>query len=62
MDHAVNLGVESLDLAEKAERALGVPFRVENDVKAAALGAAVLSGIAGSMAYLNLERASPPAS
>ncbi|MGI0520717.1 ROK family protein [Microbacterium maritypicum] len=54
VDHAVNLGVESLDLAEKAERALGVPFRVENDVKAAALGAAVLSGIAGSMAYLNL--------
>ena len=31
-----------------------MPFRVENDVKAAALGAAVLSGIAGSMAYLNL--------
>jgi predicted NBD/HSP70 family sugar kinase len=54
VDHAVNLGVESLDLADRAERALGVPFRVENDVKAAALGAAVLSGVAGSMAYLNL--------
>lgn len=52
--HAVNLGVESLDLAARSERALGVPFRVENDVKAAALGAAVLSGVAGSMAYLNL--------
>ncbi|MEW2461868.1 ROK family protein [Microbacterium sp. K41] len=52
--HAVNLGVESLDLADRAERALGVPFRVENDVKAAALGAAVLSGVSGSMAYLNL--------
>ncbi|MCK8466776.1 ROK family protein [Microbacterium sp. KSW4-16] len=52
--HAVNLGVESLDLADRAERALGVPFRVENDVKAAALGAAVLSGVTGSMAYLNL--------
>ncbi|MBS0023388.1 ROK family protein [Microbacterium paraoxydans] len=52
--HAVNLGVESLDLAERAERSLGVPFRVENDVKAAALGAAVLSGVSGSMAYLNL--------
>ncbi|MCZ0710227.1 ROK family protein [Microbacterium paraoxydans] len=52
--HAVNLGVESLDLAARAEQALGVPFRVENDVKAAALGAAVLSGVAGSMAYLNL--------
>lgn len=54
VDHAVNLGVESLDLAGRAEQALGVPFRVENDVKAAALGAAVLSGVAGSMAYLNL--------
>lgn len=52
--HAVNLGVETLDLADRAERALGIPFRVENDVKAAALGAAALSGVAGSMAYLNL--------
>lgn len=52
--HAVNLGVESLDLAEQAGDRLGVPFRVENDVKAAALGAAVLRDIAGSMAYLNL--------
>lgn len=54
VDHAVNLGVKSLDLAARAERMLGIPFRVENDVKAAALGAAVLSGVAGSMAYLNL--------
>lgn len=54
VDHAVNLGVQSLDLATRAEQALGVPFRVENDVKAAALGAAALSGVAGSMAYLNL--------
>ncbi|WP_334152907.1 ROK family protein [Microbacterium sp.] len=52
--HAVNLGVESLDLAVRAQQALGVPFRVENDVKAAALGAAVLRGVTGSMAYLNL--------
>lgn len=52
--HAVNLGVESLDLAVQAQRALGVPFRVENDVKAAALGAAALRGMTGSMAYLNL--------
>ncbi len=52
--HAVNLGVESLDLAHRASARLGVPFRVENDVKAAALGAAVLRGVAGSMAYLNL--------
>ncbi|MBT2494853.1 ROK family protein [Microbacterium sp. ISL-59] len=54
VDHAVNLGVESLELADRAEQALGMPFRVENDVKAAALGAAALSGVTGSMAYLNL--------
>lgn len=52
--HAVNLGVESLDLAARAQAELGIPFRVENDVKAAALGAAVLRGATGSMAYLNL--------
>jgi predicted NBD/HSP70 family sugar kinase len=52
--HAVNLGVESLDLAARAQAALGIPFRVENDVKAAALGAAVLRGATESMAYLNL--------
>ena len=52
--HAVNLGVESLDLAVRAHDALGVPFRIENDVKAAALGAATLRGVTGSMAYLNL--------
>ena len=52
--HAVNLGVASLDLAGRASAALGIRFRIENDVKAAALGAAVLRGATGSMAYLNL--------
>jgi len=52
--HAVNLGVESLDLAARASEPLGVPVVVENDVKAAALGAAALRGDATSMAYLNL--------
>lgn len=52
--HAVNLGVESLDLADLVSARLAVPVRIENDVKAAALGAAVLRGISGSMAYLNL--------
>ncbi|MBO0980048.1 ROK family protein [Microbacterium sp. SD291] len=52
--HAVNLGVESLDLADRASALLGVPFVVENDVKAAALGAAALRGAEESMAYLNL--------
>lgn len=52
--HAVNLGVESLDLADRASDQLDVPVIVENDVKAAALGAAALRGGARSMAYLNL--------
>src|SRR5690606_27342425 len=54
--HAVNLGVDALDLAARASAELGVPVAVENDVKAAALGAASLMGpeAAASMAYLNL--------
>lgn len=53
--HAVNLGVDELDLAAAVEPALGgIRVRVENDVKAAALGAYALRGMPGSMAYLNL--------
>ncbi|MDR6868051.1 putative NBD/HSP70 family sugar kinase [Microbacterium resistens] len=52
--HAVNLGVEELDLAASVRAVLDVPFAVENDVKAAALGAGALRGDASSMAYLNL--------
>ena len=56
--HAVNLGVEELDLAAAVEPALGAPVRVENDVNAAAFGAFALrsAGAHGSrsMAYLNL--------
>lgn len=56
--HAVNLGVDELDLAAATAPTLGVPVRVENDVKAAAFGAyalrAMSSGPADSMAYLNL--------
>ena len=56
--HAVNLGVEELDLAAAVGRELGVPVRVENDVKAAAYGAYALrpggSAADASMAYLNL--------
>ena len=56
--HAVNLGLVELDIAAVTEPALGVPVGVENDVKAAALGAYALSGIRHSgrrtMGYLNL--------
>ncbi|MGN8025196.1 ROK family protein [Microbacterium sp. 22242] len=52
--HAVNLGVADLDLASAVRTRLLVPVAVENDVKAAALGAGSLRGDAHSMAYLNL--------
>jgi glucokinase len=58
--HAVNLGVGELDLAAVIRSELGVPVRVENDVKAAALGAGALRQgdphreHAELMAYLNL--------
>ncbi|MFE5671224.1 ROK family protein [Agromyces sp. NPDC056523] len=57
--HAVNLGLEGLDLGPRLAERLGVDVRVENDVKAAALGAHHLLGVADgirahSMAYLNL--------
>ncbi len=65
VSHAVNLGVEDLDLAALVAARIGREVRVENDVKAAALGAyhalRESPGPAGrtavavhSMAYLNL--------
>lgn len=54
--HAVNLGLEDLDLGGELAARLGRPVRVENDVNAAALGAwqALGGGATQSMAYLNL--------
>ena len=52
--HAVNLGLEGLDLGPRLADRLGVDVRIENDVKAAALGAHHLLGATHSMAYLNL--------
>ena len=52
--HAVNLGIVELDLAAAVGPALGLPVAVENDVKAAALGAYALEGATGgTLAYLN---------
>lgn len=67
--HAVNLGVDGLELGAELSARLGTPVRVENDVNAAALGAYHLLEAEGwpagsdanwspgherSMAYLNL--------
>lgn len=52
--HAVNLGIDELDLAVAVGPELGLPLAVQNDVKAAALGAAALVGATGTLAYLNV--------
>ncbi|MGF2948761.1 ROK family protein [Microbacterium alcoholitolerans] len=52
--HAVNLGIESLELAARVRDAIDVDCFVENDVKAAALGAAALRDDRAPLAYLNL--------
>lgn len=54
--HAVNLGVDSLDLGSRLTALLGRTVRVENDVNAAALGAhhLVAPPESTSLAYLNL--------
>ena len=38
---AVNLGISELDLGQRLTAALGLPVTIDNDVKAAALGAAI---------------------
>lgn len=52
--HAVNLGVESLDIPALVRPHIPAPIVVENDVKAAALGASALREATAPMAYLNL--------
>ncbi|WP_159502255.1 ROK family protein [Microbacterium sp. 18062] len=51
--HALNLGVAEMDVHRTIQPLLGLPVRVENDVKAAAVGAASLRD-GDSLAYLNL--------
>jgi predicted NBD/HSP70 family sugar kinase len=51
---AVNLGISELDLGQRLTAALGLPVTIDNDVKAAALGAANHLGLVnGDLAYLN---------
>ncbi|MHB8188522.1 MAG: ROK family protein [Dermatophilaceae bacterium] len=54
--HAVNLGIDDLDLGAELGERLGLFVHVENDVNAAAFGAFHLRGAhqTSSMAYLNL--------
>lgn len=52
--HAVNLGVSDLDLVGSLRRVYAAPIAIENDVKAAAVGAYALQGCTGAMAYLNV--------
>ena len=56
MTHAVNLGLDGLDLGAELSARLGRPVRIENDVNAAAIGAFHLleKDPSHSMAYLNL--------
>lgn len=56
VNHAVNLGIDDLDLGNEMTKILGVPVHVENDVNAAAMGIFHLlhDPSMHSMAYLNL--------
>lgn len=54
VQHAVNLGITDLDLAAALAGYTAAPVRIENDVKAATLGAHALRGGGASMAYLNI--------
>ncbi|MFF1635274.1 ROK family protein [Leifsonia sp. NPDC058248] len=54
VDHAVNLGIEHLELGAELIDRLGIDVRIENDVRAAALGASNSLGGHGTMAYLNV--------
>lgn len=52
--HALNLGIDELDLAAAVAERIGVRPAVDNDVRAAAVGAAALLPDADSIAFLNL--------
>ena len=56
VSHAINLGVERLELGSTLTGRFGMPVRVENDVNAAALGAFHLlqQPATASIGYLNL--------
>ncbi|WP_449281080.1 ROK family protein [Leucobacter sp.] len=52
--NAYNLGIELLPLTARLGERTGLPVGIDNDVTAAAMGAAHLMGLSGTVAYLNL--------
>lgn len=52
--NAYNIGITSMPLTSLLHDRVGIPVTVDNDVTAAAIGAAHLLGLDGTVAYLNL--------
>lgn len=52
--NAYNIGIEELELGGMLAERTGIPVSLDNDVTAAAIGAAHLMGLTGTVAYLNL--------
>lgn len=54
VSNAVNLGIDRLDLGDEVQRHFGTTVRVDNDVKATALGAARWWGEKTDLVYINV--------
>lgn len=52
--HAYNIGIDELDLSRQLQERIGLPVSLDNDVTAAAIGAAHIMELSGTTAYLNL--------
>lgn len=52
--HAYNIGVDRLALGPLLQERFGIPVSLDNDVAAAAIGAAHVMRLKGTVAYLNL--------
>lgn len=52
--NAYNMGLSSLSLGPELAARIDMPVSVDNDVTAAAIGAAAIMGLTGTVAYLNL--------
>lgn len=52
--NAYNMGLSALALGSELSARVGIPVSVDNDVTAAAIGAAHIMGLDGTVAYVNL--------